>query len=256
AVGSNQYRNPALKNRVYRPYSAGYGPLTRDMFTVINDNVNNVYGFDVILPVGYQFGESERYVIMLLNNSIVPAPLTTPSIIDNSYFIRNVYLANAQSSEVAPEIDLFIQKYEPELLKLMMGYGLYKEFIDSINSPAPAQKYIDLLFGVAYNDVNGKPQYWMGLANANKLSVIANYVYYHYVRNNNTQTTAAGETISKSEAASRTNAGYKATWAWNEMRNWLVEFNLFMNSKEIDYPLWADYDFPWHEFAAINIFGI
>lgn len=76
-------------------------------------------------------------------------------------------------------------------------------------------------------------------------SPIADYVYYWYLRNNNTQTAAMGEVAGQAENATKVSPGYKMAKAWNDMvakNRILREFLLVNNTiypEYQNYPLYA-----------------
>jgi hypothetical protein len=91
-----------------------------------------------------------------------------------------------------------------------------------------------------------------------KQSLIANYVYYWYMRNNNTQSASTGETKGKHENADWASVALKMKKAWNEMSQWVCELVYFLNAKRDDYTEWADQDV-WcmlKKFRPINEFNI
>ena len=91
-------------------------------------------------------------------------------------------------------------------------------------------------------------------------SPIANFVYYHWMRNNASFSTASGEKTIKNPTAVNTTPVVKMVDAWNEMAGWnkkLVEF-LYVNL--VTYPEFKSYynnDCDWHEFISLkNRFGV
>lgn len=253
--GATQYRNPALKNRSYRPNSEIIGYLASSKFTVVNDTVNDIYGFDLLGGITFQNGNA--WFVHLFSNEFTTDVTGQATLLDSSYFIRNIYMPQAvNDAAVKSRVELFIQQHEPEVLERLLGYALYKEFFDSITGPTPAAKYTDLLFGAEYTDGNGYPQKWMGFLNPQKNSILANYVYYQYMTDNNTLTTAGGESKQKSEGGFRTDATQKAVRAWNEMRLWIMQLIDYLESRKADYPQWQDYCFPEAFFGNVNQFGI
>lgn len=91
-----------------------------------------------------------------------------------------------------------------------------------------------------------------------KASLIANYVYYWYMRNNHTQTASTGETKGKHENADTASMAVKLTRAWNEMSKWICDLVDYLDVKKDDYSEWADQDV-WCmliKFRPINEFNI
>jgi hypothetical protein len=91
-----------------------------------------------------------------------------------------------------------------------------------------------------------------------KASLIANYVYYWYMRNNHTQTASTGETKGKHENADTASMSVKLTRAWNEMSAGVCELVDYLDARKDDYAEWADQDV-WcmlKKFRPINEFNI
>lgn len=91
-----------------------------------------------------------------------------------------------------------------------------------------------------------------------KRSLIANYVYYWYIRNNHTQTATTGETKAANENSTMASPALKMVRAWNEMSTWICELVNYLDAKKDDYTEWADQDV-WcmlRKFKTINEFNI
>lgn len=147
------------------------------------------------------------------------------SLIDTTYFVGEITILNlnAEGSFVeqgnVTELGRFITKYEAKFLIALLGQTLYDSFQSAIADAGESP-------------LTGS---WLDLQNKlvdsfNKLSPIANYVYYWYKRNNSTSTTAQGETVQKSENAVNVADYTKMVRAWNEMSDqsdliweWLCE---------------------------------
>ena len=92
----------------------------------------------------------------------------------------------------------------------------------------------------------------------NKKSLIADYVYYWYQRNNHTQTATTGENKAVNENSTIANPALKMVKAWNEMSEWVCELVNYLNAKKDDYTEWADQDVycMLRKFKPINEFNI
>jgi hypothetical protein len=87
-----------------------------------------------------------------------------------------------------------------------------------------------------------------------KESLIANYVYYWYMRKEASQTTTIGEVATKAENATRTNPGAKMARAWNQMVEWVHELYCFLETRRSDYPyLVREYDRKWRPINTGNL---
>lgn len=119
------------------------------------------------------------------------------SIVQTSDFTGKIKIANTAKADVATDLQIFIDDYEGEFLKLLLGETLYTDFIAGLDEdPIPAK--------------------WTALKDKIGVS-IANYIYWFYMRDNNTQTVAMGETKGKSANAGSALPDEKIVRAWNEM---------------------------------------
>jgi hypothetical protein len=92
----------------------------------------------------------------------------------------------------------------------------------------------------------------------NKKSLIANYVYYWYQRNNHTQTTTTGEVKPANENSTVASPAVKMVRAWNEMSSWICELVDYLDARKDDYTEWADQDVycMLRKFRPINEFNV
>lgn len=116
------------------------------------------------------------------------------NLIDKDYFIGEINLPKNDFDN----IELFITRREPIVLKNLLGYDEYKAMIDgTANSP-----YKELIEGAEYEvqyNGNTRTVKWNGLQNEDKISLLAYYVYCYYMRNLVSSTQSVGETKSKQE---------------------------------------------------------
>lgn len=91
-----------------------------------------------------------------------------------------------------------------------------------------------------------------------KKSLIANYVYYWYIRNNHTQTVTTGEVKAANENSTMASPALKMVRAWNEMFKWICDLVNYLDAKKDDYPEWADQNTycMLSKFRPINEFNI
>jgi len=137
------------------------------------------------------------------------------NIIDSTYFQRgSTYVPNNKNISAEPvgsptnqtELDFYITEYERDLLLNALGVTLYAELQAELPTPT-TQKWIDLVDGKTYNDVNGNAKIWDGLVGINKQSTISFYVFTEYLRNYDDTFTTVGTV--KNTAKNATN--YDAT---------------------------------------------
>ena len=159
------------------------------------------------------------------------------AVIDTSYFFGELSI-----SQPTATLQMLIDSKEPELLTKLLGYELNKLYITGIAVlPTPAQKWLDLRDGKEYTTGGGALTKWPGLrftVGTAKKSLVANYVYWHYLFDNITFTTASGQ--KKSELPVNALPDHKMVRAWNEMVNWNIQLNTFLLNHTADYPEYED----------------
>lgn len=157
--------------------------------------------------------------------------------IDSTYFFGSVLIPQKSESSVVSNLNWFIDQHEERLLTDLLGYELYKAYKAGIL--ASTQKYIDIRDGKEYTNRSGILTKWKGLKFTDgtaKKSLIANYVYWHWMENEASITTGTGEKVSKAQNAWDATPVYKMVKAWNEMVEWNWELIEFLLTKESDYP--------------------
>lgn len=138
------------------------------------------------------------------------------SLITPDYFIGEINIVGWESSSLPARERLcnLIIGREPEFLEHALGYSFSQDFINGI--AANDAKFLLIKNGGTYTHQNGKVYRFNGLAkNKDTVSAIANYIYYWWCRNNETQTSSSGEVESKSDNASNKLANSKAVRAFN-----------------------------------------
>ena len=137
------------------------------------------------------------------------------SLIDNTYFVGDIALPNLD--EVSNSFQATMNKYEEEVLKSLLGYTLYTEFIAAL-AGSPAQKWIDLRDGAEFTfEFCGQTitKKWNGLINSDLISLISYYTYYKYRYENLSTTTSINDVQGIAENATKVNDTRKMVYAWN-----------------------------------------
>ena len=172
------------------------------------------------------------------------------NIIDTTYFIIDTELS---VDEIQNELTSYIDRFEPEILTMILGYDLKKQFVDAL-AGTPAQKWLDLRDGKDFT-VDGIYYNWKGMANTLKNSLIAKYVYYQYLVNTNSFTSNNGIKLVNSENAINTNPRQKQCLAYNSMVNDIKKMDYFINNQNsLDPSAYTNYNPITIE--RINIFNI
>lgn len=152
-------------------------------------------------------------------------------LINEEYFKGEIVIPNLKSSGNAASrfvansnvelLNYFIAKYERKFLVELLGVKLCNEFIAGLTG-----------------DVSGK---WEELKNILvdeqvHESIIANYVYYWFMRNNVTTTTGVGEVETETDNSTRVSPSLKMVSAWNEMVDGVKSVAGWLSSnKDFDY---------------------
>lgn len=175
--------------------------------------------------------------------------------IDTSYFYGELSIAQISQVEIAASLQIIIDSREDELLLKLLGYELYKAYKAGVTGST--QKYLDIRDGKEYTDTSGNLTKWVGLkfaiGNAKK-SLIANYVYYHYLADNASFTTGSGE--KKTDLAINVSPEMKMIRAWNEMVNWNIDLHQFLMANISTYPEYEKVCIDKELFIYQNRFGL
>lgn len=140
------------------------------------------------------------------------------SILDTTYFIDELTLPvdniNVQS---------YIDKHEPIILRAILGYALYKEFITELVG-TPSTAFINLRDGVEYTDYSDVLQKYDGI-----YQIIADYVFVQIVADKQNYTTDMGVKWGGTDNAEPFNPRYKQVYANNDMVDRVIVMNDFIN---------------------------
>lgn len=170
-------------------------------------------------------------------------------------------------TEVSTQNNLlyFIAKYEAEFLELLLGKTLYESFKVGIAEEPMAQKWADLINGVEYTTTTGEVRTWRGLIDvivineelSVKLSPIANYVYYWYVRNLHQQMTTISVVKNKGENSVNVSPDEKLAKAWNDMVVWVRDCWEYIYHNNVTYDVlnWPVYYPGWVGYFPYSYYG-
>lgn len=151
------------------------------------------------------------------------------SLIDSSFFIRDINLVNLTETRTLERLNSFISKFEPECLKKILGYTLYKAL-----QTETSQRMTDLVYGTGYISPINNERYWEGLVRDRDISLIANYVYYYFQKTNAQQTVGTSTKLSKSEAGVSDSPADKMITAWRFFASETRAMCSFLWNKSVD----------------------
>lgn len=166
------------------------------------------------------------------------------NLIDKTYFIGEITIAQLSQPAARDNLDVFIGKYEPEYLEKALGYEFYQLFKEGIGVETPEGKWTDLRDGAEYTNAAGFTKKWKGLTNAAKISPIANYIYYWHSCDLVTFSTGNGEKEGKSDNAGNVTSIGKQSKAYNAMVDMTCQLHDFLLNKkdEDDNLVYDDFD--------------
>ena len=158
------------------------------------------------------------------------------NLIDDTYFIGEISLPAQVLTGTLADINPYIVKYERQALIDLVGYTLYKELKVAIDAGAPdysSTKWKRLITGHEYEiEYLGETHLvkWNGLINSDKVSLLAYYIYYYYLKFHVTHSSGLGEIVASAENAAKVSASQKMTNAWNRF----IELRGIPGDQEID----------------------
>lgn len=150
------------------------------------------------------------------------------SIIKPDIFVDDIFIPQLSQLAVEEAVQGFIDKYEPQLLRKLLGVKMYNDAlaassIDPIPAPWPA------LFDGADYDSGSK--HFEGLR-----LLIADYVYWFYMFDYNVYTAQVGVVKSKSENATPASPVHKMVRAWNEFVDLTCSLHDYLRDNSTDFP--------------------
>ena len=83
-------------------------------------------------------------------------------LIDTSYFFGDILIGQLSEQSVQDKVNWFINQYEPEILRGLLGYETYNKFMIGLAQGSIEAKWMDLLSGAEYTD-QGILRKWDGL---------------------------------------------------------------------------------------------
>jgi hypothetical protein len=84
------------------------------------------------------------------------------SLIDSSYFIGPLTVAQLGQQSVRDNLNLFINRAEPQYLEAALGYDLWQDFLTGLAQPVIDPRWLALLNGVKFTSVSNWPNWYVG----------------------------------------------------------------------------------------------
>jgi len=141
-------------------------------------------------------------------------------------------------ADVLSKLNRLIDEKQKDYLEKMMGRELYLAFETGLSTDPVPDRFIAIRDGASYTGLDGLPYQWIGLKNAEKISPLADYIYYWWLRSAQVQTTPMGQVKTKNQNAAASPAVIQEAAVWNEM----IERNRKLNDfLYINYELYPEY---------------
>jgi hypothetical protein len=134
---------------------------------------------------------------------------------DSTYYVNDIQVTGSDTTYILAAAP----KYERELLRKCLGYTL-AELVLSY-SASSEQRIKDIVEGKSYTEtINGKEttMYWPGLANSDKNSPLAYYVYANFMNNENRHKSGVGMSAPNAENSVMVDPTFQIINTWNEAR--------------------------------------
>lgn len=175
------------------------------------------------------------------------------SLTDKTYFVRDCSLPVSSLDT----IEASLTRYEPEILRHLLGYGLAKLVL--AYSGSSEQRIKDIVEGKEYYEGDYLVK-WKGLANSEKVSILTYYTYIQYLTDYSVSFQNVGATASNQENG--VNVGpsvliQRASVSLSELAGYSGQdvyagslYN-FLMKYESDYP-----ELIWNDYKPVNAIGI
>ena len=161
------------------------------------------------------------------------------------HFTGNIQLPNTGATKALGDaLAEYIVQHEKQFIYEFFGVTLGQLIEADITTPSGNLPYTAIKSGVTYTDTAEDVQRWEGFAyNSTTLvqSPIANYIYFHFMRNIETQTSGIGEVLQQVESGTRINAAPKLALAWNDMVSMCWKLHAYLYSVKDTYAILDDY---------------
>ena len=219
--------------RLYEPIFFEYGGR-QPMIKGLDYSWDYTTATLVLLQPGDSFSDQQYYTTQF--QPYKSGTINPSSIIDYTFFIRKINLPNIdpvpnpRNAQILERLNSFIAQYEPECLRGILGYAMYK-----VLTTETSQRVNDLLYGKEYTDDCGHLQYWRGLVYDPKVSLIANYIYVRFQEDSATQTTGVSTSVNDTASGKSVSPEVKMIDAWNffsEETKQMVSFLWNMNQQD------------------------
>jgi len=165
------------------------------------------------------------------------------AVIDSSYFVGEISIPNTAGSGAVvtatlAKLNRLISIYEKDYLTKLLGDTLYDEFIAALE--VPDDWATDLLAELRDDTL--------------KLSPVAYYVYYFWLRDSVTYVTSNGQAEGNNENAVSSSPALRMSESYNRMVRMTEEVLDYIGDEQATFPSTPETEYTW--LRKINTFNI
>lgn len=146
-------------------------------------------------------------------------------------------------------VNQFIDDKEPEFLTDLFGYEFYQLYREGVDINTTI--YMDIKNGKTYTNSAGLLCKWEGFTK--NRNPIANYIYYHFQKDNASITRSTGENATSVENGTRVTPWPKMKAAWCKMVEWNWNLHDFLVANKSIYPKYIGHTYPPYKGQYRNI---
>lgn len=170
------------------------------------------------------------------------------NLVDTSFFVGDINIANTSKPEVAQSVNLFISKYENELLIQILGIDLY----DQMKANPTEERFQKLINGD--KDFNWRGLVYTYNGSETKYSLIAYYVYWWWVKDKYIWNSGVGTIRPKPSEGEIMSPALKMMESWNTFSDQAYELTTYIRLNSDVYYEWTPYCLS--DFEKVNDFDI
>lgn len=154
--------------------------------------------------------------------------------IDSTNFKPPLNIPESGNTEGLAELNTYIDRFELECLKKVLGFDLAKAVIDAPND----SRWDALKQGAdfTYKNRNG---HWVGFETDD--SPLINYVWYMYIKHNAMNAALIGTVVSQTDNNRTVTPRYKMIDAWNSMVDLHLDLYRYLKANKTLYPEWKQW---------------
>lgn len=168
-------------------------------------------------------------------------------LVDESYFIGPLEIAQLGQKAVVDKVTDFINRFEPVIMEAALGYDFYQAFLTALKVNPVEQRWKDLNNGASFTSTQLIKKRWTGFSgdplSDSPYSPIAGFIYYEFMKDMASQNTGTGYVKSKSENSESANPVRKPVNAFNEsVRQIRVFWEMMQADQEKTVKVYPEFD--------------